>query len=199
MPPPWGVRAFVVGAWLSGIDDLGAAAALAVLGATVAATGIGTGARPLGEGGGGTVGVSRSAPATLTAALSLRHSGWFDVHIESIRPIPRGDAAKGMPSGAVSMTVDPDAWELLLTDGTAEAEVPPAARLTVDGYVIPPSEPSPASGAVALTTFQIVADGEWRYDGCEVVYSHGWVRHRTQLGNQIVGCTTPIDTCGTSD
>ncbi|MFW5469758.1 hypothetical protein ACOCJ4_06905 [Knoellia sp. CPCC 206435] len=171
----------------------GALAALVVAGTAMAATGIGTGSGPISHGVGTTFGINRSAPSTFSSGIILRNHGWFDVQIESIRPIPRGDAASGMPLREVSFTLE--TYPVGMSDGSAEPEMPRSVRRPAAGFVLPPSDGSPDSSAFGVATWELVTDGEWAYDGYEVIYRHGFIRHRAEVGPRTVACPDPLTTC----
>ncbi len=185
------------GAFVTRRRLVGAVGALAVLGATMAATGVGTGAGPISEGGAGR-GILREAPFTFSTGFQIENNGWFDVHIESIRPIPRGNAATGMPSREISLTLE--THPVGVSEGSGETEMPRASRHPAKGFVVPPSNDSAGSGAFGVATWEIVENGPWHYDGYEVVYRHGLIRHRTVLQEAVGGCP-PLyaETCGSSD
>lgn len=173
---------------------LAAVGGLLVVGAGMALTGYGTGAGPLGaEEGGGIWGIQRPVGTTFTTGLPLRHHGWFDAHVESIRPIPTDGAPAGMPLRELTMT---GVGGVGAVDGYGESSVPRDARRPVKGYVIPPDEGADEKQyAFALATWEIVESGRWTYTGYEIVYRHGPVRHRMQIPAQTEACTLPEEEC----
>ncbi|WP_353950961.1 hypothetical protein V6K52_15145 [Knoellia sp. S7-12] len=179
--------------WLTRPRAFGALAALVLAGSTMAATGIGTGPGLIGHDLGTTLGISRSAPTTFSSGIILRNHGWLDVQIESVRPIPRGDAAKGLSLREISFTLE--TYPVGMSEGSAESEMPRSVRRPAAGFVLPPSDGSPESSAFGVATWELVTAGDWAYDGYEVVYRHGFVRHRTAVGPRTVACPSSVTTC----
>lgn len=169
----------------------------------MAGTGLGTGGGPLDHqesGGSAVVGIMRPVGATFSTGIQLRHSGWFDVRIESIRPLARPGAESGMPLRELSLSRNPGA-HVGIVDGAAEEYVPRAARRPVANFVIRSGDSdgsTPTRYVAAVATWDIAAEGYWAYDGYEIVYRHGLVRHRLTMRLGTEGCTLGDEVCNPS-
>ena len=160
-------------------------------------TGIGTGPGPLRTGGGLELGITREVGAEFTEGnILVGNHGPFDARIESIRPLPVGEAGVGMPVTAVEVAhVPPGTGDLLgMVDGPGYERLPRERRHPPAGYVVRGSHDS----TEILVRVRLDREGTWSYRGYEVVYRHGPVRHRTVVDVTLVGCAPTRATPGCS-
>ena len=179
-----------------------AAGLVGAVSVTMAATGWGTGDGPLGPPGGGEVGVTRDVGARFTEGLVILHNdGWFDAHIESVRPIPLGPADDGLTVEDVSLArVVSDHGPIGIVDGLGEGLVPTSERRKPAGVVIPQDRSSgrDSTHLEVLATYRITHPGTWTYRGYEVTYRSGLVRHRMVVPLSVVACAPKRATPGCS-
>lgn len=177
-----------------------AVAVVAVVGATMCLTGIGTGEGPLGhDDQGASASVSRDAGDEFTeGAVSLVNDGWFDVHIESVRPVPVDDAASGLAVLSVRLAPRTKGQDSIgLVDGTGAEFVPMPDRKALAGYTVRrTADAGPFGGsAEVLVSYRVLREGTWTYGGYEVVYRSGLVRHRVVLPFQVRACAPKTADC----
>ena len=171
-----------------------AVAVVAVVGMTMCTTGIGTGEGPLGptDWGAG-AGASRNVGDEFTeGAVVLVNDGWFDVHVESVRPLPDGDAARGLAVTSVRLSAGVEGRDGVgLVDGSGADVVALSERRPPAGYTIPRVADAGQFGGSAevLVTYRVTRSGTWTYRGYEVVYRSGLVRHRILLPFNVTVCT----------
>lgn len=174
---------------------------VAVVGATMCLTGIGTGEGPLGPTDwGASAGASRDVGDEFTeGAVALVNDGWFDVHIDSVRPVPVEDAARGLAVTSVRLAPRVQGRDGIgLVDGSGAEVVPLADRRPPSGYTIPRTRDAGPFGGSAevLVTYEVTSPGTWEYRGYEVVYRSGLVRHRVVLPFAVGVCTPAGKDCG---
>lgn len=179
----------------------GAVGVLAAVGVTMCLTGIGTGEGPLGPTDwGASAATSRDVGDEFTeGAVALVNDGWFDVHIESVRPLPVGDAARGLAVTSVRLAPRVHGRDGVgLVEGSGAEVVPLADRRSPAGFTIPrTSDAGPFGGsAELLVTYEVTRPGTWKYRGYEVVYRSGLVRHRVVLPFVVGVCTPAGKDCG---
>ena len=152
---------------------------VAVVGVTMCLTGIGTGEGPLGPAPGYGAAISRDVGDEITeGATVLVDDGWFAAHVESVRPLPVGEAATAVRVEAVEL-VPASRNGIGMVDGPGYDLLPSGVRSAPEGYVIHSARSFGSPGtAEVLVRFTVVQPGEWRFRGYEVVYRSGLVRHR---------------------
>ena len=167
-----------------------ALAALVVVGFVMAATGWGTGDGPLGPPPGYGAGISRDVGDEVTEGTTvLVNDGWFAARIESIRPLPVGDAAAGAPVTAVELALIRPTM-VGMADGPGYDTVGPNTRRAARGYAIdPPRTLGHAGTAEVLVRLRVARPGTWHYRGYEVVYRSAGIRHRMVVQVDLRVCT----------
>ena len=162
------------------------------------ALGIWTGNGPLGPPGGYGVGTTRPVGSEVTDGnTSLVNHGWLPVHVDSIKPVAAQGAADGLTTTAVELTPTADP-RIGLDDGPGYGLVPAAERTDASGQVLPSNrgDKPPGLGVPVLVRVKVTKPGSWHYDGYEVVYRAGFVRHRMTVPVQFWICTdVTIDNC----
>ena len=133
-------------------------------------------------------------------ATSLHNDGLFTVHIEAIRALPVDGAANGLRITAIELAAHRDLG-VGMVDGAGYETVPRDARLSPQGYEIPPehSMGERASLAEVLVRAEVEREGVWHYRGYEVTYRSGFVRHRLVVGPDLWACTPSGAPCSQLD
>ncbi|MFC8501967.1 hypothetical protein ACFUC1_06375 [Pedococcus sp. NPDC057267] len=174
---------------------------VAAVGVTMCLTGIGTGEGPLGPTHWAAgAGASRDVGDEFTeGAVALVNDGWFDVHLESVRPVPATDTSAGLAVTSVQLAPRVHGRDGIgLVDGSGAELVPLADRRAPAGYTIPRTrDAGPFRGsAEVLVTYRVTRPGTWKYRGYEVVYRSGLVRHRVVMPFAVSVCTPAGKDCG---
>lgn len=177
---------------------VGAVVALAVaVGVLMAATGWGTGDGPLGLPDNGSAMMQQTGSVGSMVidggASGVANHGWFDATIEQIRPIPVDGAQDGMPVESVRLTH----WAPQ-TDANGQGYyLPGEPGESPRGFVVHPIRHGGrlANAIQVVVHYRLAAEGVWRYQGYEVTYRSGLVKHRMVVPFSVVGCapqrTTP--------
>jgi hypothetical protein len=133
--------------------------------------------------------------------IFLHNDGWFDAHIESVRPLPEDGARKGVPVVAVALAMQrPGRDTIGVVEGAGEELVPTADRHPVEGFVIHPDRAVGRDRGMAeiLASYRLAREGTWHYRGYEVTYRSGLVRHRMLVPLTVEACAPKRATPGCS-